>query len=228
MSLGTNIKSNMLGKAMLTSIIEAFAELPDYQFIWKFESEPHELPISPPKNVFIAKFLPQNDLLAHPDVKAFITHSGLLSTQEAMWYGKPMVAMPFFCDQKRSSVKSVRMGLAVKIDFRTLTRDNFKKVILSVLENPKYASKAKETSRLFQDKQQRPLDVALWWIDYVIRNQSANKSQSATLDWFTSTSLDVILAIVLLLHALLYLTHKASQLAKNVFASPEGKKLKSN
>lgn len=230
MSLGTNMKSNMLGKAMLSNILEAFAQLPDYNFIWKFESEPRELPIPPSRNVFIAKFLPQNDILAHPDVKAFITHSGLLSTQEALWYGKPMVAIPFFCDQERCCDKSVRMGLAVKINFRTFNRNEFKNAILNVLENSKFAEKSKETAKLFQDKPQRPLEVALWWIEYVIRNPSAAhlKSQSLRLGWFASSSYDIILSIILIFHLFIYLTFKVFKFVKNVYVKSESKKLKSN
>ena len=45
MSLGTNIKSSMLGDELLTKIIKTFAQLPDYNFIWKFESEAKDLPV---------------------------------------------------------------------------------------------------------------------------------------------------------------------------------------
>lgn len=91
MSLGTNMKSNMLGNERLTNILKTFAQLSDYNFIWKFESEPHELPIPPSKNVMIGKFLPQNDILANPKVVAFITHSGLLSTHESLYHATPMI-----------------------------------------------------------------------------------------------------------------------------------------
>lgn len=102
MSLGTNIKSNMLDKDILISILNTFEQLPQYNFLWKFES--NQLPIAQPKNVKIAKFLPQNDILAESNIKAFITHSGLLSTQESLWYGKPMVGIPFFSDQNLVSI----------------------------------------------------------------------------------------------------------------------------
>jgi glucuronosyltransferase len=97
MSLGTNIRSDMLGKETLISIIQTFKEIPDYNFLWKFESD--ELPMKLSSNVKVLKFLPQNSILAHPHVKAFISHGGLMSTQEALWYGKPIVGIPFFADQ---------------------------------------------------------------------------------------------------------------------------------
>lgn len=93
MSLGTNVLSNLLGDETLKNILEIFKSLPQYNFIWKFESEISELPIVPSKNVMILKFLPQNDLLAHPKVIAFVTHSGLLSTHEALYHGVPMIGL---------------------------------------------------------------------------------------------------------------------------------------
>lgn len=104
MSLGTNIQSSGLDQNILTNIIKTFEQLPQYNFLWKFEAD--KLPVAQPKNVKIVKFLPQNDLLAHPNLKAFITHAGSLSSQEAVWYGKPCIAMPIFLDQFNVSQKN--------------------------------------------------------------------------------------------------------------------------
>lgn len=80
--------------------------MPDYNFIWKFEAD--NLPIEKPKNLMISKFVPQSDILAHPNIKAFISHSGLLSTHEVLWRGKPVVSIPMFADQHRVGKKSMR------------------------------------------------------------------------------------------------------------------------
>lgn len=100
-SLGTNIRSDQLPPKIQQDIIKAFEQLPDYHFLWKFESD--TLPKHPAKNVLIQKWLPQNDLLGHPKVKVFITHGGMLSTQEASWYGVPVIGIPFIVDQHRVS-----------------------------------------------------------------------------------------------------------------------------
>jgi glucuronosyltransferase len=102
MSLGTNVKSSMLPKETLINILMAFKEISSYNFLWKFESD--EFPMEKPPNVRIEKFLPQNDLLASSHVKAFITHCGIMSVQEALWYGKPLVGMPIFGDQRRVGI----------------------------------------------------------------------------------------------------------------------------
>lgn len=96
-ALGTNVRSDSLGNERLTHILEAFRSLPEYTFLWKFESD--TLPVAVPKNVHIKAWMPQNDIFAQLNVSLFITHSGLLSTQEAIWYGVPMLGIPVFVDQ---------------------------------------------------------------------------------------------------------------------------------
>lgn len=96
MSLGTNIRSDLLGEKILTNFIRTFASLPEYNFIWKFESKEEDLPIKLSKNVMIGKFLPQNDILAHPKIVGFVSHAGQLSTHEALYHGVPVIGELFF------------------------------------------------------------------------------------------------------------------------------------
>lgn len=96
-SLGTNVEMHMLGDDLLTHILEAFRRLPQYTFLCKFVLE--SLPVSLPANVIMRKWIPQNDVLGHPKTKLFITHAGLLSTQESIWHGVPMLGIPVFADQ---------------------------------------------------------------------------------------------------------------------------------
>lgn len=65
-------------------LLDAFEQLPNYHFLWKFE-EPH-IDLKLPKNVIIRPWLPQSDILAHPNVKAFFSHSGLSSLSHLFAY----------------------------------------------------------------------------------------------------------------------------------------------
>lgn len=95
-SLGSNFRSDFMPIEKQRMFIEAFRQLSDFNFLWKFESNisAAELP-----NVRIRSWLPLSDALAHPKTKMIIFHGGLLTSQKAFWRGVPMIIMPFAFDQ---------------------------------------------------------------------------------------------------------------------------------
>lgn len=102
-SFGTNIRSEIMSIEKRNCILQALRELPDFNFLWKFGTG---LPATEvPKNVLTRQWLPQSDILAHANVKAFFSHSGQLSTQEALWRGVPLLCMPFKFDQFQVNAK---------------------------------------------------------------------------------------------------------------------------
>lgn len=70
------------------ALLDAFKQFADYHFVLKFESKLINLQL--PENVIVRPWLPQADILAHPKLKAFITHAGdlpyleILMTQESV------------------------------------------------------------------------------------------------------------------------------------------------
>lgn len=73
-SLGTNIRSSLMDVDKQKILLNAFEQFPDYNFVWKFEEPTIDLKL--PKNVMIRPWLAQSDILAHPKIRAFFTHSG--------------------------------------------------------------------------------------------------------------------------------------------------------
>lgn len=113
-ALGSNVKSELLGLERLQIIIDVLSQFPEYNFVWKIDLA--KLNLKMPSNVFIKSWLPQNDILADKRTKLFISHAGGLSTQEATWYGKPMLAIPIMFDQKMvSQLKGVRFNYELTI-----------------------------------------------------------------------------------------------------------------
>ena len=60
-------------------------------------------------------------LPGHPNVRLFITHGGLLGTQEAVYCGVPILGIPLFGDQHLNMAYFVKKGLALKLDYRQLS-----------------------------------------------------------------------------------------------------------
>ncbi|XP_020715668.1 UDP-glucuronosyltransferase 2C1 [Ceratitis capitata] len=174
-SLGSNIKSAYLPKEKLSAIMDAFASLP-VNVLWKFEKT--DLP-GKPKNVFINKWFPQSEILAHSNVKLFITHGGMHSLIEVVHHGKPIVGMPIFYDQHLNVELALAKGFGVVVNFRNFSSADLRDAILEVLNQPKYAENARAACANFHDRPMKPLDAAIYWTEYVLRHKGAPQMRVA-------------------------------------------------
>uniref|UniRef100_A0A1L8EGM8 UDP-glucuronosyltransferase n=1 Tax=Haematobia irritans TaxID=7368 RepID=A0A1L8EGM8_HAEIR len=189
-SLGSNVQSKDMPEDKLKIFLDVFASMKQ-KIIWKYEDENIK---NLPKNILIKKWLPQADILAHPNVKVFITHGGLFGTQEGVHYGIPMLGIPFYCDQHLNLRKAVRNGYAISLHFQSITHRILKESLEKLIYDPRYSEVIKRYSRIFQDRPMNSRDVAVYWIEYVIRHKGAPQLRSAGLDlaWYQFYLLDVI------------------------------------
>ncbi|XP_057667364.1 UDP-glycosyltransferase UGT5-like [Diorhabda carinulata] len=164
-------------------------------------------------NVKVAKWFPQTDILAHPNTKLFITHGGFLSTIETIHYGLPTVAIPISGDQILNTRFTADMGFTKIIEFPTITEDKITEALEEVLGNQTYAENAKMRSKIFHDRPMKPLDTAIYWIEYVARHNGAKhlRVNYLELNWFQFYLLDVygffgciIFVLILVIKNLMY------------------------
>ena len=60
--------------------------------------------------------LPHLELMAHPSVRAVVSHCGMAGAQEALFYAKPLVCVPFFGDQPDVAARVRDSGAGIVID----------------------------------------------------------------------------------------------------------------
>ncbi|XP_066286571.1 UDP-glucuronosyltransferase 2C1-like [Branchiostoma lanceolatum] len=167
----------------------AFARLRQ-KVVWRYVGEK---PTGLGNNTKLLAWLPQNDLLAHPKTRAFITHAGSNGMYEALYHGVPMVCLPLFGDQPANAARVVARGLGVRLDFSTVTAEQLYQAILHVVTNSSYLETATRLSRLHRDQPQSPMERAVWWIEYVIKHGRLPhlRARAVELPWYQYYLLDV-------------------------------------
>ncbi|XP_053964603.1 UDP-glucosyltransferase 2-like [Anastrepha ludens] len=188
-SLGSNVESKDMPDAYLKIFLDVFRSMKQ-RVLWKFENESV---VNLPPNVMVKKWMPQSDILAHPNVRVFITHGGLFGTQEGVHYGVPMLGMPFYCDQHLNLKKAALQGYAINLHFQSITFDVLKNALTELLNNPSYRDNIKRFSHIFHDRPLQARETAMFWIDYVVRHKGAAHLRAAGLDlkWYQFYLLDV-------------------------------------
>ncbi|KPP57660.1 hypothetical protein Z043_124595, partial [Scleropages formosus] len=154
-------------------------------------------------NTRVYDWIPQNDLLGHPKTRAFITHGGTNGLYEAIYHGVPMVGIPMFADQPDNLFHMVTKGAAVMLDLYNMQSKDLVDAVNIVIKDPSYKESAMRLSRFYHDQPEKPLDRAIFWIEFVMRNKGAKhlRVQAHNLTWYQYYCLDVF--AVLLAAALL-------------------------
>ncbi|KAI5278848.1 Udp-Glucuronosyltransferase 2B7 [Manis pentadactyla] len=130
----------------------------------------------------------------HPKTKAFITHGGTNGIYEAIYQGIPLVGISLFADQPDNIARLEIKGAAVRLDLRTLSSSDLLNALKRVINDPLYKENAMKLSRIHHDQPMKPLDRAVFWIEFVMRHKGAKHLRPASHDlaWFQYHSLDVI------------------------------------
>ncbi|KAM9817492.1 UDP-glucuronosyltransferase 2A2-like [Neosynchiropus ocellatus] len=201
MSLGTFVGE--LPQDMAEEIAAAFASLPQ-KVIWRHTgNKPETLG----NNTLLVDWMPQNDLLGHPQIKLFVSHGGTNGVYEAMYHGVPMVGVPLLFDQADNLARMKVKGVAEVLDLSDIDRHVFREALEKVMTDVSYRANMQRLSRLHRDQPIKPLDSALFWIEFVMRHQGAAhlRTESYKLPWYSYHSVDVIVFLLLVIALILFL-----------------------
>ncbi|XP_076380605.1 UDP-glucosyltransferase 2 [Megalopta genalis] len=194
LSLGSNAMSSSMPKKILGVFLEVFARLP-YKVVWKFEKD---MP-NKPDNIYTGKWLPQQSILAHPNIKLFIYQGGLQSSEEAIHFSVPLLGFPVLADQDYQVLRMEALGVAKYMDIVTITREELETTIKEMITNKEYKDKIIALKELVNDTPYDMVEYLAWWVEYVIRNKGAShlRSKLAHQPWYQRCDMDIVVFLTI-------------------------------
>lgn len=129
-SWGSMIRADSLPIPKRDGLLKAVKRLKQ-KVIWKWENDTL---VNQPTNLYISKWLPQREILCHPNVKVFMTHAGLMGSSEAAYCGVSVVATPMYGDQFLNAAAMVHRGMGTILHYEDISEKTVIKAIHIALE----------------------------------------------------------------------------------------------
>ncbi|KAG5337366.1 CGT galactosyltransferase, partial [Acromyrmex charruanus] len=203
-SMGSSVRASGMPEALRQIFFAVFSTLP-YNVVWKWDGGKIK---DLPANVRTAAWWPQQELLGHPKLRAFVSHGGLLSLHEAAYHGAPTLVLPVFCDHDGNAAQAEKLGYALVMDLAGISISALREDIIKVaaLHNNSYREAAKKRSALLRDLPISPGELATWWVEHVAKYDGADhlKSSIRYMSVFHYYSMDVVLFYILSLILIIY------------------------
>ncbi|UOQ87538.1 macrolide family glycosyltransferase [Gracilibacillus salinarum] len=135
-------------EAFFNMCIDAFSDFPGKVVIAAGSSVDFEKLKDAPENFIIQKYVPQLDILQHTNV--FLTHGGMNSVNEAIYYEVPMVVIPRDKDQPMVAARLSELEAGYAIFPDELTEEALKNAVNQIVENDDYYQGIEKIKSSFQ------------------------------------------------------------------------------
>ncbi|KAL3108548.1 hypothetical protein niasHT_015470 [Heterodera trifolii] len=213
LSFGSVSETVQMDQQKLANLFAAISHFSDFAFIVKVskaDTFSRNLVKKVP-NIHLFEWVEQTDLLAHPSLRLFISHSGYNSMIESAIRGVPFLAIPLFFDQLRVAKMAEYRGFArilTKSDL--LSVDRIKEEIGIMLNDKKYKSNALRLSKLHRQKPNPPEEQLIRWTDFVLENGPLKEliPESAELGLVEYFCLDIALICLAIAFVILWLCRR--------------------
>ncbi|MEH7548032.1 MULTISPECIES: macrolide family glycosyltransferase [Bacillaceae] len=101
-----------------------------------------------PKNFIVKNYVPQTEILRY--TKLFITHGGMNSTHEGLYYGVPLIVIPQSADQPIIARQVANIGAGIKLQMDGLTANQLREAANHVLSSPSIHNAVSNIRESFQ------------------------------------------------------------------------------
>uniref|UniRef100_A0A0N5ABX1 glucuronosyltransferase n=1 Tax=Syphacia muris TaxID=451379 RepID=A0A0N5ABX1_9BILA len=202
-SFGSIVNGKDAVDNILNAFIGLFSSFRGVTFIWKYEDD--NIGYRNLTNVVRRRWIPQNDLLNHPKVKALISHCGMNSLLESANAGKPLICIPLFSEEGRNARIVEKRGIGRTINKLHLNSKLLIEALNAVLYDPRYRNAAERLSSIIKSKPIPVTDRVIKHTEFAAKFSLINNLQPSCtqLNYFQYYLLDIIIPGIILLALLM-------------------------
>uniref|UniRef100_A0A8C4S204 UDP glycosyltransferase 8 n=1 Tax=Erpetoichthys calabaricus TaxID=27687 RepID=A0A8C4S204_ERPCA len=214
-SFGAGVK--YLSDDIAHKLAGALGRLPQ-KVIWRFSgTKPSNLA----NNTKLVEWMPQNDLLGHSNIRAFLSHGGLNSIYEAMYHGVPVVGIPLFGDHYDTMTRVQAKGMGILLEWKKMSEDDLYEAMVNVMNDSRYKQQAILLSNIHKDQPGHPVSRTLYWINYILRHKGAEHLRAAVynIPFYQYFLLDVVAVLILGTLIILYILIRIWKFLASTFKS---------
>ena len=178
-------------------LLNAFIQF-NYTFFWRLNVERIKVSLNElPSNIHILPWLPQDELLAHPQTRLFIGHGGANGVYETVSHGVPMIVIPTMADQYFNAFRLVQRGCALTLDLQNFQPSDLVNAMNAILKNESFYINTRLRSDMMHDGPMKSRELIAYWIDHILKFRHEHlRSGALELIWYEYFMVDVMLFIV--------------------------------
>jgi MGT family glycosyltransferase len=120
--------------------------LTDTKVLWALRKNQQAVLPPLPASFRVEELVPQQAVLAHPLVRALITHCGMNSVSEALYFRKPILGLPIFGDQHYNAARLCDLGVGLRLNKQRFDSAEVRRHLGTLMTDPAYAAAARRMS----------------------------------------------------------------------------------
>ncbi|MBJ8031673.1 macrolide family glycosyltransferase [Bacillus cereus group sp. N21] len=102
-----------------------------------------------PSNFKLYNYVPQLEVLKHTDI--FVTHGGMNSSSEALYYDVPLVVIPVTGDQPLVAKRVTEMGAGIRLNRKELTSKLLREAVQTIINDVTFKENSHKVGKSLRD-----------------------------------------------------------------------------
>jgi len=102
-----------------------------------------------PSNFIVRNYVPQLEVLKYTDI--FITHGGMNSTNEGLYYDVPLILIPQSVDQPAVANRVAELGAGIVIEKNKVTPEILKQSVVEILSDENFRKNSEKIGRSLRE-----------------------------------------------------------------------------